>query len=238
MNIRSCGAGLSAILWLAGTSSCAAKELLPSLAPDLAYHSLVDQLCIQGYSMRIYRINGRIDIERGKNKVASVVPVGSLAEIERDYLLAQWGSATESRLIGLWSVAPDQVEGVYSVLALEKTRQSLLKELDCFASDPPPNSMIAWLQPRMGLVTLFSIVDESLNKPTYIAMYSSWLGPNALTGVVKAALHADGWIVSLGNTGIAPAIVTRTIRATREQAKLDLSIFSAQGTSVMYMVAQ
>jgi hypothetical protein len=188
--------------------------------------------------MRIYRINGRIDIERGKNKVASVVPVGSLAEIERDYLLAQWGSATESRLIGLWSVAPDQVEGVYSVLAVEKTRQSLLKELDCFASDPPPNSMVAWLQPHMGLVTLFSIVDESLNKPTYIAMYSSWLGPNALTGVVKAALHADGWILSLGNTGMPPAVSTRAIRATREHAQLDLSIFSAQGTSVMYMVAQ
>lgn len=238
MNIRCCGAGLSAVLWLAGVSSCAAKEVLPSLAPDLAYHSLVDKLCIQGYSMRIYRISGRIDIERGKNKVASIVPVGSLAEIERDYLLAQWGSAIESRLLGLWSVAPAQVEGIYSVLAVDKARQSHHKALDCFVSDPPPKPMIAWLQPRMGLLTLFSIVDQSLHKPTYIVMYSSWLGPNALEGLVKAALQADGWILSIGHAGKAPAIVTRTLSATKEQAKLDLSIFSAQGTSVMYVVSQ
>ena len=238
MNIRRCGTGLSAVLWLAVISSGAANEVLPSLAPDLAYHSLVDKLCIQGYSMRIYRISGRIDIERAKQKVASSIPVGSLADIERDYLLAQWGSGTESRLIGLWSVAHAQVEGIYSVLAAEKLKQSPLKDLDCFANDPPQKSMIAWLHPGMGLLTLFSIVDQSLNKPTYIAMYSSWLGPNALTGVVKAALHADGWILSLGNTGMPPAVGTRAIRATREHAQLDLSIFSAQGTSVMYMVAQ
>ncbi len=238
MNIGFFGQGLRAVLWLSVISSCAAKEVLPSFTPDLTYHSLVDKLCIQGYSMRIYRIGGRIDIARAKHKVASIIPVGSLADIEGDYLLAQWGNPTESRLIGLWSVAPAQVEGIYSVLAAENATRTSFKELDCFAHDPPPKSMMTWLHPRMGLLTLFSIVDRSLNRPTYIGMYSSWLGPNALAGSVKAALKASGWILSLGNTGMAPTVVARTIRAHREQTQLDLSIFSTQGRSVMYMLAQ
>ncbi|MFM7011708.1 MAG: hypothetical protein ACKO0Z_20655 [Betaproteobacteria bacterium] len=238
MSFRCFRAGLSAALWVAVVSSSAAKDLLPSLNPDLSHHSLVEKLCIQGHSMRIYRIGGPIDIERAKQKVASIVPVGSVSDIESDYLLAQWGDANESKLIGLWSVAPSQVEGVYSVLSNGNSRRSALEKLDCFANDPPPRSTIAWMNSGLGLLNLFSIVDYSLEKPTHIAMYSSWLGASALADAVDAALKKNGWTLSLNHSGVAAATFSRTIRASKENARLDLNILSVQGTSVMHMIAQ
>lgn len=238
MRARCFGTSLGVALWVAVISSSAAKDVLPALNPDLSYYSLVERLCIQGHTMRIYWIGGSIDIERAKQKMASIIPAGSVADIESDYLLAQWGNATESKLIGLWSVGPSQVEGIYSVLSDDNAKRSSLAKLDCFASDPPPRSIIAWINSRLGLFNLFSIVDYSSEKPTYIAMYSSWLGPNALSDSVEAALKRNGWTLSLKGRGAAPASFSRTIRASKEQAQFDLNIFSIQGTSVMHMVAQ
>lgn len=238
MSFRCVGAGWSVALWVAVVSSSAANDLLPSLNPDLSHHSLVERLCIQGHSIRIYRIGGPIGIERAKQKVASIVPVGSVSDIESDYLLAHWGNTNESKLIGLWSVAPSQVEGVYSVLSNDNSKGSSLEKLDCFANDPPPRSTIAWMNSGLGLLNLFSIVDYSLEKPTHIAMYSSWLGPSSLAGSVDAALKKNGWSLSLNDNGVASATFSRTIRASKEHARLDLNILSVQGTSVMHMIAQ
>lgn len=238
MTTRCVGARLSMVLWLSVVTSSAAKEVLPSLNPELAYHSVVDKFCIQGHSMRIYRIGGRIDLERIKHKLASVIPVGSIVEIEDDYLLAQWGNPTASRLISLWSVAPDQVEGVYSVLAAEKMNRDPIEPHDCFANAPPPRSIIDWLSPRLGLLRLVSIVDQSHDKPAYIALYSSWLGPNALLDSVKAAMKENGWIINVGHTGIPSPSITRTIHAAKGNTQIDLNVFYVQGTSVMYMIAR
>lgn len=238
MSFRCFGVGLSAALWVAVVSSSAAKDLLSSLHPDLSHHSLVERLCIQGHSMRIYRIGGLIDIERAKQKVASIAPVGSFSDIESNYLLAQWGNTTESTLIGLWSVAPSQVEGVYSVFSKDNSKPSFLRKLDCFVNDPPPRSSIAWLNSGLGLTNLISIVDYSLKKPTHIAMYSSWLGPSALAASVDVALINTGWTLSLNHNGVAAATFSRTIRASKENLRLDLNILSVQGTSVMHMIVQ
>lgn len=238
MNIRQLGSGLITIVSLAVGYSCAAKEVLPSLTPELAYQSLVDRLCIQGYSLRIYRLAGSVGIERAKHKVASIIPARSVAEIESDYLFAQWGSATESKLIGLWSVAPAQVQGIYSVLTADSWNRPFTEAPDCRVNDASPESMIGWVHPGMGLLNLFSIVDYSRDKPTHIAMYSSWIGTSALTASVKAALQANGWILRDGHKGLAPYATTRTIHASREQVQIELSVFSTRGTSVIYMVAQ
>ena len=238
MSIRCFGAGLSAVLWFAVISSSAADDVLPSLHPDLSYHSLVDRFCIQGHSIRIYRISGPIDIERAKQKVASIVAVGSLADIQSDYLLAQWGNTNESKLIGLWAVGPSRVEGIYSVLTDENAIPSSLQKLNCFPHNPLPKSTITWIHSELGLLNLFSIIDYSLEKPTYIAMYSSWLGLNALTDSVEAALKQNGWALSRNHSGASPNVFVRTIRAAKVHAKLDLNILSVQGTSVIHMVAQ
>ena len=238
MTTRCVGACVSMVLWLSVVTSSAAKEVLPSLSPELAYHSVVDKFCIQGHSMRIYRIDGRIDLERVKHKLASVIPVGAIVEIEDDYLLVQWGNPTASRLIGLWSVAPDQVEGVYSVLVTEKLNRSPVEAHDCFANAPPPRSIIDWFSPGLGLLTLVSIVDQSHDKPAYIALYSSWLGPNALLDSVKAAMKANGWIINVGHTGTPTPSITRTIHAAKGNTQIDLNVFSVRGTSVMYMIAR
>lgn len=238
MSVRCFGLGWAVVLWIAVISSSVAKDVLPSLSPDLSYHSLVEGFCIQGHSMRIYRIGGTINIERAKQKVASIAPVGSLADIESDYLLAQWSNATESKLIGVWSVAPSQVEGVYSVLSNDNSKPFSLEKLNCFASDPPPKSMIAWMKSGLGLLNLFSIIDYSLEKPTYMAMYSSWLGPTALADSVDAALKKNGWTLSRNHSGVASAALSRTIHASKEHAHLELNIFSVQGTSIMHMIAQ
>ncbi len=238
MSTRCFGAGLSAALSIAVISSCAARDVLPTLSPDLSYQSLVESLCIQGHSMRIYRLDGAINIEHAKQKVASIMPLGTAAEIGSDYLLARWGNASESNLIGLWSIAPAKVEGVYSVLTTENFKQSSAEKIDCFVNDPPPKLIIAWLDSGLGLLNLFSIVDYSLKKPTYIAMYSSWLGPSALADLVDTALRRHGWILGRKHSGGASGGLGRTIRASKERAQLDLNILSVQGTSVMHMIAQ
>jgi hypothetical protein len=238
MSFRCFGTSVGVALWISMMSSSAAKDVLPALNPDLSYHSLVERLCIQGLSMRIYWIGGLIDIERAKQKMASIIPAGTVADLEGDYSFAQWGNATESKLIGLWSVAPSQVEGIYSVLSDDNAKRSSFEKLDCFASDPPPKRIIAWMNSRLGLLNLFSIVDYSSERPTYIAMYSSWLGPNALSDSVDAALKKNGWRLSLIGRDATPATFSRTIRASKDQAWLDLNIFSVQGRSVMHMIAQ
>lgn len=238
MNIRCFGAGLSAVLWFSAISSSAANDVLPSLYPDLSYHSLVDRFCIQGNSMRIYRISGPIDIERAKQKVASIVPVGSLADIQSDYLLAQWGNANESKLIGLWAVGPSRIEGIYSVILDGNSIANSVQKLNCFPNDALRKSATTWINSELGLLNLYSIIDYSVEKPTYMAMYSSWLGANALTDSVHTALKKNGWALTRNHNGASPTVLGRTIHASKEHAQLELNIFSVQGTSVIHMVAQ
>lgn len=219
-------------------SSACADGLLSRLAPELQHDPVIHEMCVQGHFLRIYRIQGQIDMERVKSKVASIAPPGSPGDIGQDLLLAQWTEAHANRLVVLWRVAERRVEGIFSTLINDSTPADDSQPRRCATLENPAPSMLNWIKSEMGLRRVFLAMDPVNMEPSYTHIYSTQLTPLTLTKSTIRSLRSKGWNVVSERGGNRVDGPVRSLVATQSDAQLVLKILSVQGVTMLYVIGQ
>jgi len=215
-----------------------AIDVLQSFAPELQYQPVIDRVCIQGFYARAYRLQGHLSFERAISKVAGILPLGSVGEVQHNFFLARWSNAPQHHLIALWPVSEQGVEGIYSTLSGADQSMSAPQAFACKHSDSVPREMTAWIKPAMGLRVVLSTVDHARADPSYTLIYSSWLSSSRLVASISIALSKAGWRLELARAPKVPHTPVRSIVATKAGTQLSLRILTVQGSSILFVVGQ
>ena len=215
-----------------------ATDVLQSLAPELQYQPVIDRVCIQGFYARAYRLQGQLNIGRAISKLAGIIPLGSVGEVQHNFFLARWSNAPQHHLIGLWPVSEHSVEGIYSTLSSSDQSVSVPQTFACKHWDSVPQEMTAWIKPAMGLRVVLSTVDHARLDPSYTLIYSSWLPSSRLVAAISVALSKAGWNLGLARAPKGPHTSVQSIVATKASVQLNLRILTVQGSSILFVVGQ
>ena len=213
-------------------------DLLHSFSPEFQYQSMIDKVCIQGFYTNVYRLHGRLAFERAISKVAGIIPLGSVGDVQHDFFLARWSNAPQHHLIGLWPVSEDRVEGIYSTLSSPDQSVLVPQPFSCKHLDSAPRAMTAWINPAMELRVVLSTVDHARADPSYTFIYSSWLPSARLVASISVALSKAGWSLAMARAPRGSLTAERSMFATKEGVQLNLTIFAVQGTSILFLNGQ
>ena len=226
------------VLLIGVSQASNATDVLQSFAPELQHQPMIDRVCIQGFYVRAYRLQGQLSIERAISKVAGIIPLGSVGEVQHNFFLARWSTAPQHHLIGLWPVSEHSVEGIYSTLSSADQSVSVPQTSLCKQGDSAPRTMTAWINPAMELRVVFSTVDHARVVPSYTVIYSSWLPSTRLAASVSVALSKAGWSLAMAPAPKGSFIAGRSMFATKEGVQLNLRIFTVQGSSILFLNGQ
>ncbi len=215
-----------------------ATDVLQSFAPELQHQSVIDRVCIQGFYARAYRLQGQMNIERAISKVAGIIPLGSVGDVQHNFFLARWSNAQQHHLIGLWPVSEDSVEGIYSTLSSPDQSVLVPQPFSCKHLDSAPRAMTAWINPAMELRVVLSTVDHARADPSYTFIYSSWLPSARLVASISVALSKAGWSLAMARAPRGSLTAERSIFATKEGVQLNLRIFAVQGSAILFLNGQ
>jgi hypothetical protein len=213
-------------------------DLLHSFSPEFQYQSMIDKVCIQGFYTNVYRLHGRLAFERAISKVAAIIPLGSVGDVQHNFFLAHWSNDPQSHLIGLWPISETEVDGIYSTLSAVDQTGRAPSRLSCKYLDSVARDMIAWIHPAMGLRPVLSSVDHARVDPSHTLIYSSWLPSPRLVTAISIALNKAGWSFEMDRTSKGMFTAPQSIVATKASAQLNLKIFSVSGSSILFMVGQ
>jgi hypothetical protein len=213
-------------------------DLLHSFSPEIQFQSMIDKVCIQGFYAQVYRLHGRLNFERAISKVAGIIPLESVGEVQPNFFLAHWSNDPQSHLIGLWPVSETEVDGIYSTLSAVDQTGRAPNPLGCKHLDSVARDMIAWIHPAMGLRPVLSSVDHARVDPSHTLIYSSWLPSPRLVTAISIALDKAGWNFEMDRTSKGLFTAPRSIVAIKASAQLNLKIFSVSGSSILFMVGQ
>ena len=226
------------VLLIGAAHASNTNDVLHTFGPELQYQPVIDRVCIQGFYARAYRLQGQLDIERAISKVAGIIPLGSVGEVQYNFFLVRWSNAPQHHLIGLWPVTDHHVEGIYSTLSSSDHSVSAPQAFACKHLDSAPQEMTAWINPAMGLRVVLSTVDHARVEPSYTLVYSSWLPSSRLAASISVALSKAGWILELPRAPKGPHTSVRSIIAAKAGVQLNLRILTVQGSSSLFVVGQ